>query len=404
MLISASLALKIHPYGPQGVDPHPLPQIPSTSKIIQVSTCNDNSYIVILRENEKPQIFSARDKTNIRLVHTINVSNVTTVTFKHTTKKAIALGTQTGNVLIYDTKSRKVVNSYTINEAIKFLDFTANDQQLCGVDASTLHVFSDLDSKTYKQVATCTNMRSHPLVPNRVAVALSNHRVGLWDVQIGIELANLGLGNSPITGIAMSSCGNYLVMCGDCIKVTGIDFNGGKHTCQFHVELNTRVTCMDLSPDDRYVAVGLTNGNVRLYDVKQNMLVVSAAKLHDESISTLVFEHEIFESNSHFSSMVKLSEQDVKKSVEVVKSVRSTNVTNEDLDKFKKRILRVIKNEMDALENQLNEHCVKFQKFLDNEFETIDEIMKRKWDIFTNGDMNQIMKAICPDEARGSME
>ncbi|EEZ97536.1 uncharacterized protein LOC107398847 [Tribolium castaneum] len=407
MLISAGLALKIHPFGPQGVDATARPQLSAASKIIQVSTCNDNTYLLILRENEKPAIFSAKDKSNIRLIHTINVSNVTTLTFKHTTKKAIALGTKTGDVLIYDTKNRTVANTYPkISDEIKFLDFTANDKHLCGLDASTLLVITDLGAnpsvKKYKQAVECVLMRCHPFVANRVAVGLSTHTVVLWDVQTGSELVSLGLGESPVSGIAMSSCGNYLVMCGDCIKIYGIDFVSGNHTFQFHVDMDSRVTCMDLSPDDRYVAIGLSNGSVRLYDVKQNMLMVSEARVHNEAISTLVFEHETFESNSHFSSMVKLSELDVKNRSGEEKSVKVAE--GDDLEKFKNRVLKLVKCEMDRLESQLDEHCDKFQKFLDNEFEAIDSIISKKWNIFTDGDMNQIMKAICPEEARSSVD
>lgn len=418
MFVSAGIELKLHTCNDDGVENHPVQHPPSQSKIINVSFCNDNSYIAFLRENEKPQILSTKDRQNVRLIHTINVSNISALTFKHNTKKNIAMGSKTGDVIVYDTKSRNVSNVFAkVAETIKALDFTCDDQQLCGLDGNVFFVFPEINAnnhlKKYKQASECSYLKCHPFIPNRVAVGCKNGRVGLWDVQSGVEMVHLDLLACPISGVSMSSCGNFLVAAGKDLKICGVDYDTGTCNFQYHLEQDRAVTSVDLSPDDKFLAVGLADGTLKLYDIKLHMKLVYSAKLHFSPVNIIAFENKEKECNSNFSSMMKLSDQELKgiDSLEAcsngnsrknksVKSFRSLENRDDSLEKLKKSLLKVIKAEMDCLENQLHEHCAKFQKFLDNEFDTIDSIIKKKWDIFNEGDMNQIVKAICPDDSK----
>ncbi|RZB62206.1 hypothetical protein BDFB_011689 [Asbolus verrucosus] len=99
MSVSADLELKVHSSSEDGVESLSVQHPSSRSKIIDVFLCNDNSYIAFLRENEKAQIFSAKDKLNVRLIYTINVLNISAITFKQNTKKYIAMGSRSEDVI-----------------------------------------------------------------------------------------------------------------------------------------------------------------------------------------------------------------------------------------------------------------------------------------------------------------
>lgn len=92
------------------------------AKISHLSWCNDNSYIAILQQGEKPQILSTKDLNNIRTVHTINDHFISSIVFKKGTKKHLAMGTRNGDVMIYDTKLRSV-SRYVRTYGTKMLIF-----------------------------------------------------------------------------------------------------------------------------------------------------------------------------------------------------------------------------------------------------------------------------------------
>jgi len=160
----------------------------------------------------------------------------------------------------------------------------------------------------------------------------------------------------------------------------------------------------------------LEDGTLKLFDVKQDLQELYSSKIHDSSITRIVFENKPKEINSNFALVMKnASEIDVKDCENVIcstvdssatitkrskcsKSVRLMDHKEEGLEAVKRSLCKMVKSEMESLESQLQEHCVKYQKFLDNEFETIDQIIKKKWDIFNIGDMNQIVKSICPEK------
>ena len=415
MFVSAGLDLQIHSSTPSGVENLQVQYPPSTAKIVKVSICNDNSYIAVLRENEKPQIFSAKDRQNVRLIHTINVSNISALSFKHTTKKIIAMGTTTGDVIMYDTKGRMVANIFNkIMDSVKVLEFTCDDKQLCGFDGSTFFVFPEINAnshlKRYKQQAECCFLRCHPFIMNRVVLGCTNGHVGVWDVQNGVELVHLENSKAPITGLAMSSCGNFLIVAEKNLKLYNIDYTASTTSFQYDLVQEKPVSSLDLSTDDKLLAVGLNDGTLKIYNVKEQLKQIYSNKLHDTSIEIIAFENIPREINTNFVSFVKHVEESKVNDVggtprsthgreKAIKNVK-TDHRDENVERMKRSLMKLVRAEMDCLENQLNEHCVKFQKFLDNEFETIDTIIKKKWDIFNAGDMNQIIKAICPEEAR----
>ncbi|RZC39570.1 hypothetical protein BDFB_013728 [Asbolus verrucosus] len=406
MFVSAGLELKVHSCCEESVESHSMQHAPSQSLITDVSLSNDNSYIAVLRENEKPQILSAKDKANVRLIHTINVSDISAIAFKHSTKKCIAMGSRNGDVMMYDTQAKSVSNVHPkISNSIKALQFTCDDQKLCGLDGDVLFVFPDINSHNtlnkYKQRSECSLLKCHPFIPNRIAIGCKNGCVRFWDVQNAVELFSIDVFSSPLCGIAMSSCGNFLIACGRDLKICGIDFDNGACSFQFLLEQERTVTSVDLSQDDTFLAVGLKDGTLKLYDVKQHFKQVYCAKLHESSVNIIVFENKARELNSNFSSMIKLSEQEIAEHVEITDVWLNTNSTiknkcvnmdtvevskEESLDKIKKRLMDVVKTNMNSLKYQFCQECVRLDKHFNSEFKTLMDAVQKKLFNFKSGD------------------
>ncbi|RZC35203.1 hypothetical protein BDFB_009938 [Asbolus verrucosus] len=398
MFVSAGLELKVHPSSEDSAESHSVEHPSLRSKIIDVFLCNDNSYIAFLRENEKAQIFSAKDKSNMRFIYTINVSNIYAITFKHNTNNNIALRSNNGDVMMYNAKAKTVSNVCPkISDCIKTLVFTCDDQQLCGVDAGVLFVFPDINSHNtlnkYKQQSECSLLKCHPFIPNWTAIGFKNGRVGIWNVQNGVELFHIFAFSWPVSDITMSCYGNFLVTSRKDPKICGTDFNEG--ACNFPLQLEQKraVTSVDLSKDDKFLAVRFKHGTLKLSDIKQHMKQMYYEMLQEISVNTIVFKSKAMKLKSNFSSIIELSEQEIQKQIEDIemdsnikstvdnKCIRSNKVEvrkDESLEKIKKRLMNAIEAEMNGLKNQIYEEYVRLDKHFNYEFETIIDVIQKK--------------------------
>ncbi|KAI4467895.1 protein nedd1 [Holotrichia oblita] len=130
MLMSAAVELKFHFWPKVHEDITYKPSV--SSRITSASWSKDNSYLTYLSEKSKPEIISLKDSNNIKLVHTVaTINDVSSVIFQKTTKKCLAIGTQNGQVAMYDTKSK------TINKLFENVPSVSSTQHpLSAVDVS----------------------------------------------------------------------------------------------------------------------------------------------------------------------------------------------------------------------------------------------------------------------------
>ncbi|KAL3285899.1 hypothetical protein HHI36_000419 [Cryptolaemus montrouzieri] len=393
MFASCSSALRINSWPPDLIQEASefIPQ--NEFKISHLSWCNDNSYLAMLQQGGKPQILSTKNLNNIRLVHTINNNDTTCVTFKRGTKRYLAMGTKNGDVEIYDTKVRGITKNFAkLVAPIEFLEFSHDDLHLAALCEDTAIVFyTDTDGEVnneYKQCTKCSSMKFHPSLSNRLAVGCSNGYVTLWDTKTSSKLYDCQLHSQSVTGICLSRCGNFLISVGQDHKICLTDLNTGE--CQFRINLNVPVNSVDLRFDDKIVGVGLDDGSVYLYDMNFTVQPLSCLRLHNSSVNIISFANRIedFSENESFISTATNVQERI--SEMRMTSPKSELTNNPDsFEKIKRDMMRTIKVQAEDLENQLKEHCQKFQAFINNEFKMINEIMKDKWELFGTGDVNK---------------
>ncbi|KAK9875251.1 hypothetical protein WA026_007643 [Henosepilachna vigintioctopunctata] len=394
MFVSCANTLRVNSWPPELIHEASefLPQ--HASKITHTSWCNDNSYMAILQEGEKPQILSTKNLGNIRVVHTINNNDVSSITFKQTTKKHLAIGTKSGDVVIYDTKSRDIAKNFAkLVAPIELLEFSYDDLQLAALCDDTAVVFyTETDGEVnseYKQNSRCSSMKFHPSLSSKLAVGCRNGYVTLWDTKLSSKLYNSQLHSKSVTGISLSRNGNFLITGGRDHKICLTDLNSGE--CQFRINLNVPVNTVDLRFDDKIVGVGLEDGSVYLYDMSFTVQPLLCLRQHKAPVNNISFAHcldDFSESESQISSLTSIQNR----LSEVRMSCPKTGVAKppDNLEKFKRDVLKMVKIQGEDLENQLTEHCQKFQMFINNEFKMVNELMKGKWEVFAAGDFNKL--------------
>ncbi|XP_045461106.1 katanin p80 WD40 repeat-containing subunit B1-like [Harmonia axyridis] len=369
----------------------------SDEKISHLSWCNDNSYMAILQQGEKPQILSIKDLSNIRTVHTINDHNISSVVFKKGTKKHLAMGTKNGDVMIYDTKLRSISRKFVkLTSPIEFLEFSYDDLQLAALcEDKTVVFYTEADGKVnneYKHGAKCSCIKFHPSALNKMAVGCANGYVTIWDTKTNSKMYNCQLHSQAVSGISLARSGNFLISVGKDHKVCVTDLNSGE--CQFRINLNVPVNTVDLRFDDKIIGVGLDDGSVYLYDMNFAVQPLSCLRQHNSPVNIISFANfsrDYIETESSISTVTSIQDH----ISEMRMTSPKTGLTNnsDPLKNVKRDFLQTVKNQTDELEGQLVEHCKKFQVFINNEFKMINDIMQDKWELFGASDVNKLLQS-----------
>lgn len=378
------------------------------SKIINVSWCHDNSYIALLPEDSQPQIVSSKDKRCISLVHTINaLRNVTAVTFKNHTKRNVALANALGEIVIYDTKNRNINSKIAcLSGPIKFLEYNYRDEQLAILSESVLNIFVEHEGisgfiKEIQHNELSTAVKYHPSIPNLIAVGGENGCVTLWDTEKEEKLGRYQKHSASVTGIGFSRNQKLMVTTGMDNKICVLDNTSSD--CLFRMSIHQAVTSVDVSPDDLYIAAGLEDGCVCIYDIRDPLKYLICAQVHNSSVNKISFEKGplMVESLHDGHSITTFDDSDLSDNRKIETTNSEDNHTNNFEDNLKKELFKMIKTHMNYLESQLAEHCGKFQSFINKEFDSIHHAMGR-WDVFNVGDTNEIVQAIDTTEVKST--
>ncbi|KAJ8924332.1 hypothetical protein NQ315_007128 [Exocentrus adspersus] len=404
MFASVGSALKLHAWSDNQLE-----QIATFSakrnhgidaRIVNVSWCHDNSYIALLSENSQPQIVSSKDKRNINLVHTINaLKDVTAVTFKNHTKRNVALANKLGEIVIYDTKNRNINSKIAcLSGPIKFLEYNYRDEQLAILGENVLSIFVEQEGmnsfiKEIHQCETATAVRYHPSITNLVAVGGENGCVTLWDTDKEEKVGRYQKHSAAVTGIGFSRNQKLMVTTGMDNKICVLD--NGSTDCLFRMSIHQAVTSVDISPDDLYIAAGLEDGCICIYDIRDPLKYLVCAQIHNSPVNKISFEKGpmLVESLHDGHSLTTINGSEFCDNRKFDTSHAEGKHPNSFEDTVKKELFKIVKTHMNYLETQLAEHCAKFQSFVNKEFDSIHNAMGR-WDVFNVGDTNEIVQAI----------
>lgn len=373
-------------------------------KITDISWSYDNTYILILQEQNQPQIVSTRDRSNVNLIHTIQaVKNVTATSFENHTKRLLGLGNKDGHVVLYDTKNRIVTKKIAnLESPIAFLEFNLTDDQIAVATDDKLIIYFDRDrindfTKEIELVEPPSSVKFHPNTPNIMALGKKTGEVVIRDNDKCEIISNLQKHSSAVSGVTFLGGLKTIISTGLDHKVCMYDYNSQENL--FRINMQQPVTSLDISSNEPIFAVGMEDGYVLVYDVRQPLKPLVTANAQDGPVSKISFERgplcldSVFERNS----ATTLNDTDYSENREM-NCMGDVEKLDKPDDGVKKEMLKMVKTHMNYLENQLAEHCSKFQAFINSEFEAIHNAMAR-WDVFNVGDGSEI-GAIDPEVAK----
>ncbi|XP_057670136.1 protein NEDD1-like [Diorhabda carinulata] len=400
MFASTSNALKLHAISDQYLEPVCTykPKKAVNTTITNLTWCHDNSYICILQEDSFPQIVSSKDRTNIELIHTVQaLKKVTAIKFKQHTKRTMALGNYEGEAVLYDTKNRNILKKVCqLNSPVRFIDFNCNDENLAICTEELVALFSDNEAsnnfvKTACFLENASFIKYHPTISNIISIANNNGCLTLKDIDHEKDLFKYKNHNGVITGINFTCNQKVILTTGLDKKICIYDYDNGE--CVFRININQAITSSDISIDDVCVAVGLEDGSISLYDIRDPLKPLMCSSAHSGPVTRIAFEKAplFLEAAPPEMSVTNLSTSDVDEQSDLVKVLYE--VESDPNEKFMQGIMRIIKSNTDYLEAQLNDHCSKYQNFVMNEFESIQNAMNR-WDVFNVGDPTDFGKTL----------
>ncbi|VEN47391.1 unnamed protein product [Callosobruchus maculatus] len=396
-----------------------LPKLTRQLKIAQISWCYDNSYIAMVQEGSHPHIVNVKDKQNISLVHTIQaLRNVTALTFKNNTKRYIALGTQYGEVHVYDTKSRSLQKKIDkFDSAIRILEFSLRDDMLAIATENALFVYieqigSNGEFVREMMLPACSAVRFHPSLNEILAFGTSDGHVTIKDMAKDEETVVGQRHTDKVTGIAFTPDKKVMVTAGSDKKICIFDFISKE--CLFRMNIHNGATSLDISWDNQMMAIGLEDGTVYVYNIRDPLKPLICPNSHNGPVHKVAFErgpvdveqvrHNTLDKNSG----TTLNDSEISEcQVEQIFSRGDGEKYQDALEarmeeKLRKEMLRMVKSHMVYLERKLMEHCAKFQEFMDSEFSSLHTAMAR-WDIFNLGDLPQIAQVIDSADVKSSV-
>nr|CAI5822337.1 unnamed protein product [Callosobruchus analis] len=413
MFASSGTVLKIQAFDQNQVETlstFELPKLTRQLKIAQVSWCYDNSYIAIVQEGSHPHIINVKDKQNIGLVHTIQaLRNVTALCFKNNTKRYIALGTQYGEVHIYDTKSRSLQRKVDkFDSAIKTVEFSVRDDMLAIATENALFVYIEQISASGEFVRemmlpACSAVRFHPSLNEILAFGTTDGHLTIKNMAKDEETVVTQRHTGKVTGIAFTPDKKIMVTAGSDKKICIFDFTTKE--CFFRMNIHNAATSLDISWDNQMMAIGLEDGSVYMYNIRDPLKPLICSNAHNGPVHKIAFERgpvdvdQVRPNTLDKNSGTTLNDSEISEcQVEQIYSRGDGERYHDALEarmeeKLRREMLRMVKSHMVYLEKKLIEHCAKFQEFMDSEFASLHNAMAR-WDIFNLGDLPQIAQVI----------
>lgn len=391
MFISASTEIKFHSWPQIEGEPDPIYTSNGHSKVTHVSWCNDNNYLALLSEKNKPEILSTRNRRTIKLIHTVqSINDATAVAFQKTTKKSLGLGTGSGQVALYDTKHRAITKLYaSLGSVVKHIDFNVIDSCMgvaCKNGTLTAYcMLEDESGETFKlpNASEATVMRFHPENCSCLAAATVDGDVVLYDVAASRKIFFAQSHTSAVTGLAMALSGGTLVSVGEDHKMCIYDLNINE--CLFRNNLQQPLTAVDMCYDSYLLAVGMEDGFLSLYDMRKLIEPIYSIRAHNSRISKVLFENEHVDNNEILddcaSKISSTSHSSVPTSPDVKGPEKEEKSTIESYRQFKEEVIEALHNQVNDLSCKMKEHFALFKSFMDNEFATMDNVIEEKCDV-----------------------
>lgn len=302
-IASASTTVKFHEF-PNGnvvhnYQPGPRPDGPIKS----VSWNKNGNWLVLVPHTGLVEVISIKDR--LRLIHTIkNVTNPSCARFPNTTKKYITLGSDDGQVFIYDIKTSSITKTFQRSAfAITHIDITPKDTHIAaGCKNGEVLVYSNITntlSTTFKvpRSKSVSALKCNPLKRNLLLSSSNEGVVVVWDINSNKSKFVIQSHKAPVTAATFSPINSDVVVsCGLDRQFCFYDIANNKTISEVTVE--NSLMAVDFSHDGTHIVMASQNGHIYIYDSRSIQQPVYSFQAHATSIKHLHFQPNCNNSNS----------------------------------------------------------------------------------------------------------
>ena len=202
-------------------------------KKVAINSLKESQYLLIVTNEIQSKVYSSLSKkTWVKLYHS---GEIVSMAITENTEFMASSDTD-GNITLWDLKTGKKIKSILIDE----------DEDVNAIDIS---------------------FNAHYIVFS------SNQNVKLWDTKNN-EIINYKTMGDRIEVLAITSNGNYTISAGSQLSIleTGYfvkvwDGNGNSMLLPNFKDYSKNITSIAITPDDKYIVVGDSNGNIRLFHI-----------------------------------------------------------------------------------------------------------------------------------------
>ncbi|XP_017774546.1 PREDICTED: uncharacterized protein LOC108561212 [Nicrophorus vespilloides] len=279
----------------------------SGSDINTISWSKDGAWMVMVPSIGNPEILSFNND-KLKSIYTIKgISGVTCASFQNNSKRNVVLGTDSGQLMVYDIKTNSVKKKFQYAPAALFkIQYCLKDTHIvAGCENGEIFVYnnnSGLLSSNFRvsKSKTLMNFECHNFKRNLIGGCSEEGIVAVWDINTSKSLASYECHNAAITDITFSTLrSDYLVSAGMDRKLCFYDFMNKKPWS--NIKLPKIPTAIDFCPDGIGLLVGFTDGKLIAYDTRKMSESLAAFDGHDSKIHQIIFEKHMDEKISEIS-------------------------------------------------------------------------------------------------------
>lgn len=286
LIASTATDLKFHQWPAGDIHQTYVPPNCDKGPIKTISWSKDGCWVVLVPNLGCAEVISIKE--SVKTLDIIDdVQQPTCAVFQNSTKRFIALGTMTGQMLVYDIKSKGIRSRFPrLNSSISRLDYNSRDTHLAAAcsngDIIVYNSISSNVSSSYRfgDGDTVSALSFHRTKRNLLAAGSQEGVIMTWDIHTNVVQCQAQPHQAPISDTAFSPLRADLLASGGLDrKFSFYDLLSKK--CILEVEVSNAITALDYSSCGMFLGIGSQNGMIVIYDTRNFKKPVSTFHAHD---------------------------------------------------------------------------------------------------------------------------
>ncbi|XP_075981366.1 WD repeat-containing protein Grip71 [Anticarsia gemmatalis] len=262
-----------------------------------ISWSDDSKYILQVNSKGVVEILSPADH-DIRTLQHIPLKDTWSASFHREGHRNVAIGTKSGNVMIWDTKNKNVTKTFPTpsqQSCVNFVSYNAKNTSLAATmqngDTVIYGLVSNIPVLTVKLACSksISAMKFHHESRSLLGLATDEGHVVIRDITTNKDRAYYeNVHASPVSDIS------YSLINRDVMLSTGYDKIMHVYDVRLQNVVSTVRTAYTLTSlainVENQVALGTKNGLVLIYDLRDLTTPTKVLKGHDEEVHRVAFQ------------------------------------------------------------------------------------------------------------------